>query len=80
MTVTKLVVHYFDGVPSRTYKNWEDFDMFNAENISSVEETSVMALSEIKSRYKLIQPLKIEESDNIPCDAQGHEPKGSMGT
>ena len=96
MKVTKIVVTYFDGT-CQSVLDWEHIDWYRAKDIATIEETTLMSLSEVKSRYRFInlpvEPLKIEEPDNIPCDADakadahdmyftnwGHEPKGSMGT
>lgn len=86
MKVTKIVVTYFDGT-IETHTDWEHIDLRNAANIATIEETTLMSLSEVKSRYRFITPSA--SSSSIDEDftwkkwndsKHGHEPKGSLGT
>ena len=67
MKVTQIVVTYENG-SKLILRDWEQLDMTNAANISTIEETTLMSLSEVRSRYRFVtQPN---------TSSYGHEPKG----
>lgn len=68
MKVTKIVVTYFDGT-TLTYSDWDNLNLNNAANIATIEETTLMSLSEVKSRYRFI---------TLPADCAGNTSKASV--